>query len=49
MGWLFRECGELRYCRFPLKQKGAVYKIYARPEILYGSEALRLKESKMGI
>ena len=47
-GWVtFGECGELLYGRrFPLKLKGAVYKSYARPAILYGSEALCLKESK---
>ena len=34
-----RECGELLYGgRCPLKLKGAVYKSYARPTILYGSE-----------
>ena len=30
-------------------RKGAVYKSYVRPAILYGSEALCLKESEMGI
>ena len=32
-GWVkLRECGELLYGRmFPLKLKGAVYKIYIRP------------------
>ena len=46
----FRECGELLYGRrFPLKLKGAVYKSYVRPSILYGSEAWCLKESEMGI
>ena len=35
--------------RFPLKLKGAVYKSYARPVILYGSEAWYLKLSEMGI
>ena len=40
-----RECGELLYGRrFPLKQKGAVHRSYVRPAILYGSEALCLKE-----
>ena len=34
------ECCELLYGRiFALKLKGAVYKSYVRPEILYGSEA----------
>ena len=37
------------YGRFPLKLKGAVYRSYVRPEILHGSEAWCLKESKMGI
>ena len=39
-GWvMFRECGELLYGRrFPLRLKGAVYKSYMRPAILYGSE-----------
>ena len=38
--WLkFWWCGELLYGRFPLKLKGAVYKSYVRPAILYGSEA----------
>ena len=39
--WLarLRECGELLYgSRFPLRLKGAVYKSYVRPAILYGSE-----------
>ena len=31
-------------CRFPIKLKGAVYKIYVRPAILHGSEAWCLKE-----
>ena len=35
--------------RFPQKLKGAVYKSYIRPAILYGSEAWCLKESEMGI
>ena len=35
----YRECGELLHGRrLPLKLKGAVYKIYARPAILHGSE-----------
>ena len=36
----FSECGEfLHGKRFPLMPKGAVYKGYDRPAILYGSEA----------
>ena len=35
--------------RFSLRLKGAVYKSYVRPTILYGSEAWFLKESEMGI
>ena len=35
--------------RFPLKPKGAVYKSYVKPEILYGNEAWCLKENNMGI
>ena len=45
-GWVkFRECGEL-LCgrRFPLRLKGAVYRSYVWPAILYGNEAWRLKE-----
>ena len=43
-----RECGEMLYeRRFPLKLKGAVYKNYVRPAILYKSKAQCLKESKM--
>ena len=50
-GWVtFRQCGELLYGRrFPLKLKGAVYKSYVRPAMLYGSESWCLKESHMGI
>ena len=45
-----RECDELLYGRrFPLKMKGAVYESYVGPAILYGSEALCLKESEIGI
>ena len=41
---------EVLYCRkFPLSMKGAVYRSYVRPAILYGSEAWCLKESEMGI
>ena len=48
-GWVeLRECGEYGR-RFPLMVKGAVYKSYVRPAILYGSEVLCLKESKIGI
>ena len=35
--------------RFPLRLKGAVYKSYTRPAILYLSETCCLKESDMGI
>ena len=46
----FRECGELLFGRrFPLRLKGAVYKSYVKPAILYGSEAWCLKENEMGI
>ena len=45
----FRDYGELLYGRFPLKLKGAVYKGYVRPAVLYGSETWCLKESEMGI
>ena len=50
-GWVkFREyCALLYGMRFPLRLKGAVYKSYVRPVILYGSEAWCLKESEMGI
>ena len=50
-GWVkFRECGQLLYVRrFPLMLKGAVYKSYVRPAILYGSEAWCLKENDMEI
>ena len=34
---------------FPLMLKGAVYKSYVRPAVLYGSEAWCLRESEMGI
>ena len=46
-GWVkLRECGELLYGRrFPLKLKGAVYKSYVRPALLYESEAWCLIES----
>ena len=45
----YRECGELLYCRFPLRLKGAVHRSYVGPAILYGSEAWCLRESEMGI
>ena len=49
-GWAKpRECGELLNGRFPLKLKGAAYKIYVRPAIMNGSEAWCLKESEMGV
>ena len=49
-GWVKpRECSELLNDRYPQKMKGAVYKSYVRPEILYESEAWYLKESEMGI
>ena len=48
-GWaMLRECSELLHDRrFPLRLKGAVYKSYLRPAILYGSESWCLKESWM--
>ena len=50
-GWVkFKECIELLHGkRIPLKLKGAVYKSYVRPAILYGNEAWCLKESEMGV
>ena len=49
-GWAtLRERGELLYRRLTLKRKGAAYKSYVRPAILYGSEAWCLKESEIGI
>ena len=46
----FRECCELLLDRrFPLRLKEAVYRSHVRPAILYGSEALCLKECEMGI
>ena len=50
-GWgKFRECGELLYgMMFPPWQKGAVYKIYVKPAILYVSVAWYLLESQVGI
>ena len=49
--WIrLRECGELLYYRrFSLRQNWAVHKSYLRPAVLYGSEALCLKESDMEI
>ena len=48
MGGLSLDCGELLYGRrYPLLMKGAVYKSYIRPAILYGSEAWCLKESEI--
>ena len=35
--------------KFPLSLKEGCYESYARPVILYGSEAWYLKESEMGI
>ena len=47
---MFRDCSELLYGRrFSIKLKGAVYGSYVMPAILYGREALCLKESEMGI
>ena len=48
-GWVkFMGCGELLHGRrFPLKLKGAVYKSYVRPAILYGS--MYCMESEIGI
>ena len=49
-GVKFRECCELLYGRrFALRLKGAVYKYYVMPAILYGSETWSLRESEMGI
>ena len=50
-GWAkLRECDELlQGSRFPLTQKGAVYKSYVRPAILYRRIVWYLKENKMGI
>ena len=37
---MYRECFELLYDRrFPLRLKGAVYKSYLWPPMLYGSQA----------
>ena len=40
-GWVkFRNCGELLYGRrFPLRLKGAVYRSYVKPAIVYRSDA----------
>ena len=50
-GWVkFRECSELLHCRrCPLRLNVAVHRSYIRSSILYGSEALCLIESEMGI
>ena len=50
MGLFYGVCGVL-LCgrRFLVRLKGAVFKSYIRPSILYGSGALCLKESEMGI
>ena len=49
-GWRkFTECDELYGRRCHLRLKGAVYKSYVRPAILYGGEAWCLEESEMGI
>ena len=50
-GWVkFRECSDLLHDRrFPLKLKGAAYKSYVKPAILYGSKAWCQKESEMEI
>ena len=46
---MFWECGELLYDRFPLILKGAIYKSYVTPAILYGSEPWCLNVSELGI
>ena len=48
-GWAkFMKCGELLHgWRPPHRLKGAVYKRYIRPTMLYGSEAYCLKETEM--
>ena len=50
-GWVvFTECSELlNDTRFSLWLKGSVYKSNVWPAILYGSDALCLKESEIGI
>ena len=50
-GWFkLMECGELLYGRrFPLRLKGAVYRSYVGPAILYENETWCLKESEMRI
>ena len=46
----FFECSEMLHGRiFPLELKGAVYKSYVRPAILYGSEAWCLKDNEVGV
>ena len=51
LGWMkFRECGEILIGRrYPLMLKGAVYKSYVRPAILYGSETWSMGVNEMGI
>ena len=47
---MFRDCAELQYGNWlPLWPNRAVYKGYVRPEILYGMDALLLKESEIEI
>ena len=50
-GWVkFRECSELQYGRrFAQKLKGAVYRSYVRPALLYGSETWCLKANEIEI
>ena len=50
-GWVkFGECSELLYGRrFHLRLKGAVYKSYIRPAILYGGDIWCLNKREMGI
>ena len=50
-GWVkFTGCHKLLYeSRFPLRLKGAVYKHYVRPAILYEWEPWCLKENEIGI
>ena len=51
IGWIrLMDCGDLlRGSRFPLKMKGIVYDCCIRSAILYGSEALCLKENEKAI
>ena len=50
-GWAnYGKCSGLVHGgRFPSRMKGVVYKSYARPAILYGSEPWCMKEGKIGI